>query len=164
MLLLLFFYFALRTQIYPGICVWLSKLPNVNVWRTFFLAASLSPKFPRKSKIPPSNLKYFVPGNAYGIARQPLALLTILYGILNANQLLKAQQKSNRGMPIYRLLSRYTSFWRKTMLLFLSTKFLMTYVFSSSNKKTRRNTYNHQAGRSLTHYIHDHVCTYHRKK
>ena len=75
MLLLLFFYFALRTQIYPGICVWLSKLPNVNVWRTFFLAASLSPKFPRKSKIPPSNLRYFVPGNAYGIARQPLALL-----------------------------------------------------------------------------------------
>jgi len=53
---------------------WLSKLPNV--WRIVFMAASLSRKIAKKnSRLPASNFKDVVPGNTYGIAGQPLALL-----------------------------------------------------------------------------------------
>ena len=43
-------------------CFWLVKSPNV--WCTFLLAASLKPEnFKKKSRLPPSNLKYVVLGN-----------------------------------------------------------------------------------------------------
>ena len=41
-----------------------------------------------------------------------------VYGTLNKNQLLRAQQNQEGDTDIYRLLSRYTSFWQKYDALF----------------------------------------------
>ena len=87
MLLLLFFYFSLYTQNIP-----VFRFPSYQACGVpFWGANSPIPDFPEISRLAPFNVKYVVPGNTYGIAGQPLALLynriyTIVHQVYRSKQ------------------------------------------------------------------------------
>ena len=64
----------------------------------------------------------------------------------------------------YRLLSRDTSFWQKIRCRFhfdLVFQYVRVFLVQAKNLEQHTST---KHGDPLTHYIHDHVCTYHSKK
>ena len=61
-----------------------------------------------------------------------------VYGTLNENQLLRAQQNQEGDTDFYRLLSRYTSFWQKHDVLVQNCQINVYRGFSASIRYIER--------------------------